>query len=66
MKTQFKLSLTDDSRMKHSSTQHLRENEIGFEEHCHFLSKVLGHRVQLKFEEGPNIQRQRDAQKVMR
>lgn len=41
MKTQFKLSLTDDLRMKHSSTQHLRENEIRFEEHCHF-SKSIG------------------------
>lgn len=42
MKTQFKLSLTDDSRMKYTSTQHLRENEIGFEEHWHCFPKVLG------------------------
>lgn len=65
MKTQFKLSLTDDSRLKHNSTQHLRENKIGFKEHGHYFPNVLEHKVQLKFEQRPNIQRQQDAQKVM-
>lgn len=44
IKTQIKLFLTDDSRMKHTSTQHLRQNKIGFEEDWHFFSKSFGGR----------------------